>query len=160
MVDKQLFDGYYTIMDNPRTADYDGIRQAYTAARESDHSTQVGAACGVGTGYNKLMYDDHPDVRIHAEVMCLLMNARSGVPTQGRTMYAPWAPCADCAMAIVTAGIARVVVHHQRMQRTPPKWQASVQFGLGLLKQRNVKVEAVDQYLGELVRVGNEEVIL
>ena len=160
MLDKLLFDGYYTIMESPRSADFDGIRQAYTAARESDHTTQVGAVCGVGVGYNKALDPENPDVRIHAEVMCLLMNARNGVETQGRTMYAPWAPCGDCAMAIITAGIARVVVHHQRMQRTPPKWQGPVHHGLSLLKRKGVKVEAIDQDLGELVRIGNEEVVL
>lgn len=160
MLDKLLFDGYYTIMESPFAADYNGLRDAYAASRMSDHSTQVGAVCGVAYGFNKSLDRRNPDVRIHAETMALLMNARNGVSTQGRTMYAPWAACGDCAMHIITAGVARVVVHHERMQRTPPHWQGCVEDGLHMLQQHNVVVDAVSQELGEKCLIGGEEVSL
>ena len=147
-------------MESPSTKDIQGTREAYSAGAMSDHSTQVGAACGVGFGYNKAYDEDTKDVRIHAEVHALLRNAQRGVETEGRTMYAPWASCPNCAMCIVSAGIAKVVVHHERMQLTPPHWQGEVEHGLHILQQHGVPVVAVSMVFGVRVKICGNEVNL
>jgi deoxycytidylate deaminase len=123
----------------------------------SDHSTQVGAAVGACYGYNKEYGDG---VRIHAETHALLLNARRGVSVEGHTMYAPWAACKECAIHIIAAGVARVVVHHERMQLTPVHWHESVDHGLHLLVQNGVEVVAISKVFQKTVVIGGEEVVL
>ena len=51
----------------------------------------------------------HPDRLLwieHAERNAIFAAARSGLPTAGATLIATFHPCADCARAIVQAGIA------------------------------------------------------
>lgn len=160
MVDTNLYDAYYLPVENVPTKYIQGLREAYSAARMSDHTTQVGAVVGAAYGYNKAFDDQSPDVRIHAETSSIIKNAKMGVGLENHTMYAPWAACGDCAMAIVEAGICRVVVHHQRMQLTPPKWQGCVDHGLHILTIHGVKILGVDMHLGEQCRIDGEEVIL
>jgi len=45
----------------------------------------------------------------HAERNSIYAAARHGISTQGLTMVSPWASCADCARAIIQAGIVRLV---------------------------------------------------
>lgn len=45
----------------------------------------------------------------HAERNAIFQAAKIGVSLQGCTIYLPWFPCADCARAIVQAGITRLV---------------------------------------------------
>ncbi len=45
----------------------------------------------------------------HAERNAIYNAARSGIILQGATMYLPWFPCADCARAIIQAGITTLV---------------------------------------------------
>ena len=45
----------------------------------------------------------------HAERNSIFNAAANGHHTLGCTMYLPWYPCADCARAIIQAGIAEVV---------------------------------------------------
>lgn len=51
----------------------------------------------------------------HAERNAIYNAARSGVSTQGTTMYTNWFPCVNCARAIVQSGIVRVWVKVQEM---------------------------------------------
>lgn len=150
-----MFEDMYSIID-PNTKDIRGLQQAYEAARSSDHSTQVGAAVGACFGHNKRI----SDVRIHAEVHALILNAKAGVSVEGHTMYAPWASCKECAVAIVTAGIGRVVVHHERMLLTPVHWLNSVTEGLDILNSEGVEVQALSREFNTTICVGGEEVTL
>lgn len=45
----------------------------------------------------------------HAERNAIFHAATYGYATQGSTLYALWAACADCGRAIIQAGITRVV---------------------------------------------------
>jgi dCMP deaminase len=45
----------------------------------------------------------------HAERIAIYTCARLGHMTEGSTIYLTWFPCADCARAIVCAGIKRLV---------------------------------------------------
>ena len=59
----------------------------------------------------------------HAERRAIYEAARTGQTTLGATAYMLFAPCMDCARALIQAGIVRVVVsrkHHEL--KASPKW--------------------------------------
>ncbi len=47
----------------------------------------------------------------HAERNSIFNAAKKGIKTDDLTMYCPWFACADCARAIIQAGIMEVVGH-------------------------------------------------
>lgn len=49
---------------------------------------------------------------VHAELNALMFAARFGLPTEGAEIHTTHQPCLNCAMAIVNAGIIRVVYLH------------------------------------------------
>jgi dCMP deaminase len=91
--------------------------------RSHDGETQVGAVIVdpnkriLATGYNgfppgcndrelpNLRPDKYPYM-VHAEINAI---ASSRQDLRGATLYCTWSPCRDCAKAVITAGIARVV---------------------------------------------------
>lgn len=79
------------------------------------------------------------DLVIHAELGSLLAAAREGIATDGLTMVCPWAPCTDCARAIIQAGIVRLVRRGNSIE-TNERWQSSVAFGDQLLGEAGVKI--------------------
>lgn len=99
---------------------------AHLAGWSKDPSTKVGAVI-VGPdndvraiGYNGLPrgIDALPDRFMrpqkyvwieHAERNAIYTAARNGVPLNGCRLYLNWFPCADCARAILQAGIVEVV---------------------------------------------------
>lgn len=46
---------------------------------------------------------------VHAEVNAILQAAKFGISINGGTIYCKFTPCRNCAMAIMSAGIVRVV---------------------------------------------------
>ena len=99
-----------------------GIARA-VAKRSLDGETQVGVVIVdanrriLATGYNgfppgcederlpNLRPDKYPFM-VHAEINAI---ASSRQDLRGATLYCLWSPCRDCAKAIITAGIRRVV---------------------------------------------------
>lgn len=91
--------------------------------RSHDGETQVGAVIVdpnkriLATGYNgfppgcddrelpNLRPDKYPYM-VHAEINAI---ASSRQDLRGSTLYCTWSPCRDCAKAVITAGVARVV---------------------------------------------------
>lgn len=147
-------------------SDAEYLREAYKWAAESgDLSTQNGAvlvdpATGevVATGFNDVHppLADTPERRQrplkyqwteHAERDTVFDAARHGVRTQGKWLYVPWAACADCARAIVYAGISKVVRHKIPQHAERPDWAASCEAGDQMFREAGVEV--VD-YVGEL----------
>ena len=72
------------------------------------------------TGFNGLPsgVEDHPDrltrpakydLVCHAELNAIIHCARHGVSPDGCTLYSTFFPCIQCTLAIIQAGIARVV---------------------------------------------------
>lgn len=49
---------------------------------------------------------------VHAELNALMFAARFGLATEGAELHTTHQPCLNCAMAIVNAGIFRVVFEH------------------------------------------------
>lgn len=88
----------------------------------------------------------------HAERDVIYTAARLGIPTNGMTLYVPWYSCTDCARAIIEAGIARVVGHWEMYEQTPDRWKESVQIGLDMLAEANVRTDYISQQLGMQIR--------
>jgi dCMP deaminase len=74
----------------------------------------------------------------HAERDTILKAANKGIKTEGATLYVPWYDCADCARAIIEAGIVRVVGHKQMFDKTPERWKASIADGDIMLDEAGV----------------------
>lgn len=54
---------------------------------------------------------------IHAEQNAILQSAYHGVSTKGAVLYSTVAPCAQCAKAIINAGITEVVYETEHQDR-------------------------------------------
>jgi dCMP deaminase len=154
------------------------MRAAYSAASASpDRSTQNGAVIGGDAGKiiatcNRFPRGIDPDdddihekplkykIIVHAERNAIYQAARSGIRTNGRTMVACWAACPECAQAIVEAGIARIVVHADRMDATPDRWREDVDRGLWLLEKGGVDVVRLEGAVdaGVTIRFDGREV--
>ena len=74
----------------------------------------------------------------HAERNAIYTAARRGVCTEGATLYCPWFACADCARAIIQAGIVRVVGHMTPWLQTPDRWKDSVRAADEMLDEAKV----------------------
>lgn len=81
----------------------------------------------------------------HAERAALLYAARAGMQTSSATLYCPWAACADCARAIVTSGVRRLV----RLANVTShnQWSESTRVGDQIMRDSDVEiVEIVAEY--------------
>jgi len=127
------------------------------AEKSKDRSTKIGAVI-VGpdhevrsTGYNGFPrgVDDNVDERHerpakymwteHGERNAIFNAARNGVHTLGCTMYLNcWYPCADCARAVIQAGIVRVVVRRDRANPVGSRWEESCAVGSRMLYEAGV----------------------
>lgn len=132
------------------------------AAKSPDRSTQT-AACIIHPSWPERTlflcknnnhfppgYDPNDDAKhekplkysliVHSERAAIYLSAANGLATVGRTMVACWAPCAQCAQAIVESGIKTLVVHADRMRQTPERWKADVDLGLEILRRAGVEL--------------------
>ena len=69
----------------------------------------------------------------HAEENAIVQAARSGVSTEGATLYCKMAPCYTCAKMIINAGIVRVVAlkdYHASKRSKEIFTEAGIQFDL------------------------------
>lgn len=76
----------------------------------------------------------------HAERRAIYEAARTGVRTEGLIMISPWASCADCARAIVCAGITGLVRHKQAMEFNHNYWDESVGRGDTILRESGIAI--------------------
>jgi len=156
----------------------DLLQQAYLLAQRysTDRSTKNGAILirpggnlwGVNsfTDYSQFL-DCRNHVRPrkykvteHAERAVIYKAARLGIATLGLTMVCPWASCPDCARAIVLAGIPLVIGHRQAYDKTPPRWQEEVAFGLEILRGGGVTYQMFDGPIGGVENLFDEEIWL
>ena len=63
-------------------------------------------------------------------------------------MYAPWSACADCARAIIGAGIERLVRHKDMMLLTPERWMDTILVAETMLEEAGVEVYDYAGHLG------------
>jgi dCMP deaminase len=144
------------------------------AERSPDPSTQNGAvlvplAGMLVSGYNRfpdgVAYSDERWLRPakysyveHAERNAVYAAARYGTLTHGATLYCPWAACADCARAIIQAGIVRLV-RLGSMSNTNERWDDSVRVGDVMLAEAGVAVnDLIIKPVGVTLRRNGDEV--
>ena len=128
------------------------------ASRSQDSSTHAGAVIVrqdnsvVSTGYNSpprgMNIDDVPQERPHkyfymehGERNAIYNAAKHGTDLDGCKLYVNFLPCADCARAIVQAGITEVIVHKEGQAafeeasgNTGGEWDDSHQATLNIFK--------------------------
>lgn len=159
---------------NNREADIHNLRYAYRVAAEqsTDPSTQNGAVLvnfnHTPSSPNGLILwsaANHFPYKVaetperwqrplkysyveHAERNVIYGAARNGIRTEGLTLYVPWYACADCARAIIQAGIGEVVGHKAIFDRTMDRWKDSIAVALGMLDEAGVPHRLVDCEIG------------
>jgi dCMP deaminase len=142
--------------------DRDYLRLAYQAAAKLSHDpdTKNGSIL-VSGGQHVVGANRFPDgVRVlphrvqrpakygymeHAERDVIYRAIKQGLETAGSTMYCPYIACADCARAIIIAGVIRVVGHKQLMAKLPERWRESVLLGDLMLDEAGIQR---DYYVG------------
>lgn len=72
----------------------------------------------------------------HAERAAIFHAAKHGLRLDTGTMVAPWAACAECARAIIAAGISCLV----RRPIPPSSWSYSIGLGDAMLREAGVDI--------------------
>ena len=84
---------------------------------------------------------------VHAERNVIYQAAQLGIKTKKLTMVCPWATCSDCAQAIIQAGIKRLVVHKQALEKSG-RWKENIEFAFAMLREANVEIVIFDGKIG------------
>lgn len=129
------------------------------AAKKSKDSTQVGAVL-VGpnrevrlTGFNGppigVKESDERRERptkylfaSHAEANVLAFAARSGIPTDGCSLYVTHPPCAACSRTIIQAGIKCVAIG-EGLLSAAGGWEADILASREMFAEAGVKVKTL-----------------
>jgi dCMP deaminase len=130
--------------------------------KSKDNNTKIGVVLVgknneiVSTGYNSFPRGINDDVAErqdkpekyfwfeHAERNCIYNAARIGVSTLGTTMYMTCGiSCADCARAIISAGVEKIVLRSGKGAMSP-KWQESSERSNQMFKEAGIIVEFFD----------------
>ena len=153
------------------------LRFATLLARKSrDPSTQNGAIIVknkeiIGKGVNNFPLGVREDLKIrwerptkysfieHAERNAIYYSARYGHSTEGGVLYCPWFACADCARAIIQAGIERCVGLENDTNLTNQRWLDSILIGNEMLSEAGVQyynITLTKKFGIKLLRDGKE----
>jgi dCMP deaminase len=106
----------------------------------------------VATGFNGLPrgFADLPerlqrpvkyDLVVHAELNAIVQCARNGVSPVGCTMYTSFAPCVQCSLAMVQAGIGRVVTWEPDLVGGDAHWNESIEKSRLVLGEVGVAID-------------------
>ena len=124
-----------------------------------DPSTQCGATIvdpllnvQLAHGYNGFPRGIADDDRVHnrdkkllmtahAEANAIFTAARLGIKLEGATLYSTWPCCSHCCVAVIQAGIARVVYP---LMEYPERWRESFQTGSDILVEAGIEVDPVN----------------
>ena len=124
--------------------------------RSKDESTHIGAVIVrpdksiASTGYNSFCsgMDDSVKERQdrplkyfyfeHAETNAIHAAAKHGTAIKGCTLYTNGIPCADCARAIIQAGIVKVYYDALWESLSPEKWKESAKHSLAMFDECGV----------------------
>jgi len=82
----------------------------------------------------------------HAERNAIFAAARAGAATAGATLITTFHPCADCARAIVQAGIASL--HTPAPNFADPLWGTAFHRSRAILEEGGVRVAYLDGVAG------------
>jgi len=83
------------------------------------------------------------DLICHAEMNAIVQCAFGGIPCSGTTLYASFSPCSHCAIAIVQAGIARVVTWKDDV--IDPQWVASLSAAVDMFNEAGIEYIALNR---------------
>ena len=127
--------------------------------KSKDNNTKIGAVIVredhtvVSMGYNSFprgIDDTRPERQErpekyfwfeHAERNAIYNAARIGVPTDGTIMYLTCGiPCADCARAIINAGIKEIVIRSDGIGAKGPQWEEHAKRSLVMFDEAGVHV--------------------
>lgn len=89
----------------------------------------------------------------HAERRAIYKAAKSGVSTDGATLYATWAACTDCARAIVEAGFKRLVRHYPPQDEATQRWVESVQLGDEIMIKGGIEILDISGPIPEAFKI-------
>lgn len=84
---------------------------------------------------------------IHAERNAIYSAAKLGIKTEGLTIICPWAACSECAWAIIQAGIKKLVIHKQALDKSG-HWQEDIEFAFNMLREAEVEIILFDGKIG------------
>jgi dCMP deaminase len=97
------------------------------------------------TGEQKYRYVEH------AERSAIYLAARSGIPTDGATLFCTWYACLDCARGIILAGVREVVGISCLRQATPTRWEDEIASAERILAEAGVSRRWICDPLGEQI---------
>lgn len=133
------------------------LHHAYKIAMQSpDPSTQVGAVIvhpelgPLSHGCNKppdkinitdeLLNSKDKNYYIeHAERNAIFDSMIAKYDPKGCTMYSTWAACPDCARAIISCGITRVVSHKEMYEKYSGSMKDLVDIGISMLENSGIE---------------------
>jgi dCMP deaminase len=155
--------------------DYDLLQMAYAEAinYSTDPSTQNGAVIKCDSGESAFGANHFPKgVKEsperwerpakyawveHAERNAVFYAARHGIKTYGATMYCPWFACADCARAIIQAGIKEVVGHETSLHAGGSQsWKDSIAIAYKMFEEAGVKFRHIPGTFNHKIRFNGE----
>lgn len=76
--------------------------------------------------------------------------AKTGIPTEGAVIYAPWFARMACARAMILAGVSEVIGHQQAIERTPREWESEMELANHLLDECGVRRGYYDGDIGDV----------
>lgn len=82
------------------------------------------------------------DYVVHAEANALYNACRNGTNTKGAIVVVTKFPCSGCCLALVQAGISKVVAPAPNMENS--KWKDSFKKSIQILKEAEVDLEYVN----------------
>lgn len=162
------------------------MRHAYLASSKSkDASTKIGAVLVrdnrlVSEGYNGLPIGVNDDVALrherpekyfwfeHGERNAIFQCARYGVAAEGTRMYTQGLPCADCARAIIQAGVKEVIIHKEfseiwegkKQLDCNTKWMESHNRSKVMFTEASVEVREFIGHLDLTTRMNGSDVLV
>jgi dCMP deaminase len=93
----------------------------------------------------------------HAERDLIYHAAKKGIKTEGLTIVMPWLPCIQCANAIISSGIKKLIVHKQMIERTRTGWQKELENALEIMFEAGIKIIAFDGIVGAKAYMHGQE---
>ena len=102
-------------------------------------------------GKNKHIYLNH------AERDLIYKAAKSGIKTNGLTIVMPWLSCIQCANAIISSGIKKLIVHKQMIERTRKEWQKELKDAVKIMEEARIKIIVYNGVVGEKAYMHGKE---